>query len=207
MTTTVADGLLRASAPKSLTNYWRGTGLDAVVESVLTSAEQTGHALPAVRYDRSFVFPVVTIDHDAVAQRRVNAQAPTLDRRFLRELALAGREAQPPPAVSMQAFVTVDRLAAAAPTLGRLAGWARVIAAVPTWTQVASLAATRCDYYGHTVVATDGEVAQVLVNGHRGAKPGASTERDPWLLRWEEQLFDLAIRAGAVDWPGGPPRP
>jgi hypothetical protein len=144
------------------------------------------------------VFPVVRINHEAVAFRRANGLGPVLERRRLRDLARGGPSVQPPPAVALKGFLTVDRLAQARPTLGRLAGWAQVVAGVPTWTQVPYLHAAACDYYGYTVAVTDGADARVLIAGHHGPRPGASTERDPWQLRWEEMLFDLAIRADAV---------
>lgn len=201
MTVKAADTLVATKPSASLSAFWRGLDLDGVADLVASAAQLEGHLLPAIRYEGSLVFPVVRMHHEAVTFRQDRQIGPILERRLLRDLARSRPASQPPPAVAMSGFLTVDRLASVRSTLGRLAGWARVVAAVPAWTRLPDLQATACDYYGYTVASTDGEDAEVLITGHEGPRPGASTARDPWQLRWEEMLFDLAIKAGAVRWP------
>jgi hypothetical protein len=199
MTVTAGDVLAPAKVSVSLARYWRGADVGEVADVVHRDLEIAGTVLPLVKYDGQFVFPIVKVRVDAVRHRLADQLDPILDRGRLRTLALH-EELAPPPAITMQAFLTVSPFPAARTVLGGLSGWARVIAALPSWAKIPPVQAAACDYYGHTVVSCDGDTARVLVDGHRGAAPGSSTERDPWQLLKEEQLFDLAIRGGLISW-------
>ena len=196
MSVAAADVLRPAPWSKSLTRWWRGADLPAVVSLVASKAGLRGQLLPYTRVDGRPAFPLAVIDDDLAAQRLQRDQWPILDRGVLKDHASTGFVEAPPEAVALAGFVVVEPFRVARQHLAGLRTWAPTVAAVPTWRPLDALAAAECDYYGYRVVITDGVDASPLAVEVRPRRQ--PSRHDPWRRLRDEQMFQLALECGLV---------
>ncbi|MFT3834959.1 MAG: hypothetical protein QM711_16855 [Micropruina sp.] len=177
------------------TRHWEAIQADNVAEITRRDVIGAGVCLPMVLFCAKPVVPVIGWNL-AIACKRVEAGVgPLLVREELAARIAAGVDHLVPAAVRMLGFITISPLAAARGALAAVSGYAQAIAAVPDPPGADSWQALDCDFYGFTVAAVDPGGARVVVPGLGWAKhPRGGVGHQRRLM--EEQLFDVALRAG-----------
>lgn len=181
------------------TRHWETLPADKAAEITRRGVIGAGECLPMVLFCAKPVVPVIGWNA-AIACERVEAGVgPVLVREELAARIAAGVDHLMPAAVRMLGFITVTPLTAARAALAAVSGYAQAIAAVPDPPGADSWQAFACDFYGFTVAAVDPGGARVVVPGLGRAKhPQGGVWHQRRLM--EEQLFDVALRAGLTPW-------
>lgn len=191
------DRLRPADHRRALVRFWRGHDLVDVVSRVQQAAGWSGIVLPYTRVDGRPAFPVVTVDVDAVEQRLQRGEGPVLERARLRDFAAHQFVGAPPRAVVLAGYVVVDPFSVARCHLAALRTWAPTALAVPAWSPLGAMDVVECDYFGYRVWFSDGRRAWEMDLGST-SQPASVDEGDAWQRLRDEQMFDLALRTGAV---------
>lgn len=176
---------------------WPRNNVQRAAEAVLEEVVGVGCLLPLVQFGGAQVFPIVEWGGGSLAQRTESASAPVLHPSQIHDLledpigiALC------PPALSIVGFLGIAPLTNARRELAGLRSLGRTIAMVPRPPSVSRTVLAEFDLQGTAVVSCLDEI-RVLIGGDPGARRGS--DMSPiWKRFYEEQLFDWAIRAGAV---------
>ncbi len=178
--------------------HWGDVDVLEAADRVRVEVVGRGAVLPLVWMGDGLVVPVVTWDEDVLADRLRLNQWPVLYRAVLADRIAKGRDTDIPSPLRMEGFITVQPLRRATSVMARLSGSARVIAAVPTPPQPDPWDSMECDYYGFTVATVDPDLrVRVAVDGSSVGKSEHLPMSHNRRLR-QEQLFDVALRAGAI---------
>lgn len=186
-----SDRLQPLPYPKRTLRHWRNADLARVAIAVAEYAGITGDPLKYTRIDGRAVFPFVEIDEATFVERAARGNGPVLDRETLRDQA-AAKVPAPPAAVRLSGYVTVEPFADVKKDLAGLRTWAPTCAAVPEWRPLDPFEVAQCDYFGHCVVAFDGQHATAA-----GTKvtvdPPSERPGNAWNRLRNEQLFQFAL--------------
>ena len=189
-----------ATAARRGLSHWGSRDPLAAAELVRRDVLGRGVCLPLVWFCGGMVVPVVSWDLAAVRVRSDSGRGPLLYRSLLADRLQHGRDHLEPAVLQMEAFITVAPLSAARNALAAVSGYAPALAAVPHPPGVDGRHALECDYYGFTVAEVDDTGARIIVRGLQRAKhPEGGVAHQRRLM--QEQLFDVALRAGVTPEP------
>lgn len=184
------------SIPRGL-SHWHDLPPILAAELVRRDVVGAGGCLPAVWFCDGLLVPVVSWELEALEQRLVAGKGPVLYRSVLADRLEHGRDHLEPAVLRIEAFITLWPLRAARGALAAASAYAPAIAAVPSPPGADGWDVFECDYYGFTVAEVDSAGARVVVEGLRRAKHAQGGVPHQRRLM-EEQLFDVALRAGAA---------
>lgn len=194
-------GLERLRAPsvaqRRQLSHWRLGQMAGAVERSRDLLARGGVCLPIVWMADGLVVPVVRFDSIAVDWRTEHGHGPIIDRTWWRDASATNYIGAPPAALSVLGFLSVGRLSRARSTLARLRPTAPVAAVLPSQVKPDPLELAHWDYYGLPVYAADEHFARPVVTGSAWT-PGAGTARHFQTRLRLEQLFEVAIRSGAL---------
>jgi hypothetical protein len=195
---TQGDEPLRAARAVRSLAHWDRFGIDPNSAAAAVRREMIGDGvcLPIVHMADSLVVPVVQIDDDAVRWRSKHRFGARVDRKWWRDRDDARYVGAPPAGVRVMAFLTVGELSRSRSALGRLRPMARTVAIVPLGAEQDTVELSRCDYFSISVVAASHDTTRTLVPGASGPL-GWSRHAEFHVRLRQEQLLDLALRAGA----------
>lgn len=177
--------------------HWHELPPIAAAEVVRSEVLGFGSCLPAVWFCDGLLVPVVSWDLQALEERFASGKGPVLYRSVLADRLEHGRDHMEPAVLRMEAFIALWPLRSARGALAAASAYGRAIAAVPTPPGPDGWDVFECDYYGFTVAEVDGTGARVVVEGLKRAKhPDGGVGHQRRLM--EEQLFDVALRTGAM---------
>lgn len=186
--------------PVKVANHWSRGELADAAGAAAELLGWRGVVLPAVWIADAVVVPVVSLDARGWRQRWHDRLGPILDRSWWLASSDRGYATAPARPLEIDGFIVVGSVQRLRATLGRLRTTAPVAALVPSITTLDTVELTRCDYYGYSVAAADGDGIELVLDAGPWTPPGGQVHYQRKLR--EEQLFEVALREGQLphDW-------